>query len=137
MSKCVENIVHSKIKVEEQGRKAIFLNPNNEVCQRGKIDSCLVTEGIRADYFVSNSTKSILVELKGCNIAHACDQLFAAVEHQNVRPLLKDKIGFVVICTRVPAATTATQLAQQKARRQYGAQFKVFCNQRELNFDDF
>lgn len=137
MSGCIETISHSQIKLEENKMKAIFLNPERANCSRGKIDQCLVTEGIRADYFVSNPQKSILVELKGCDIKHACAQLFAAVEHPNVRPHLKDKIGFVIICSRYPKASTEVQISSQKAKKKYGAQFKVSCRKQIFNFDDF
>lgn len=133
MSHCISSVNHSRIKVEENKRKAIFRNDEKVTYEIGRIDGCLVTSGIRADYFVSSPDKSVLVELKGSNIDHACKQLFAAAEHSSVKGKLKKKIGFLVICSRVPAASTSTQLAQQKAKRKYNARFQVFCRQKELD----
>ncbi|MGZ9809681.1 hypothetical protein ACXN5S_04395 [Pseudoroseicyclus sp. H15] len=136
MTSCINVVSHSRVKVEENGRKAIFLNDCKDEFEVGKIDGCLITEGIRADYFVSCQDKSVLVELKGCNVDHACTQLFTSAEHENVKNRLRANIGFLVICSRVPAASTKTQLAQQKARRIFKARFQVFCRRRELNIHD-
>ncbi|NBN63316.1 hypothetical protein [Pannonibacter tanglangensis] len=126
----------SKIKVEERGRKAIFLNPQQTTYEVGRIDGCLVNTGKKADYFVSNATKTVIVELKGKDIRQACAQLFEAAEHPSVKPHIKGSLGFLVICSRVPAADTSVQVAQQKARKKFGAKFRIFCNQRELSISD-
>lgn len=132
----METVSHSKVKVEENGRKVIFDNPARSEFQRGRIDECLVTSGIRADYFVNGEGKSILIELKGCDLKHACEQLFAAVEHKNVKPHLSGKIGFIIMCSRFPRADTSVQLAQQKARKKYGAKFNVFSKSRVIKMSE-
>jgi len=137
MSLCVEIVSHTRIKIEENGMKAIFLNPTREACEKGHIDKCLVTEGIRADYYLSNSSKTIMIELKGCDINHACAQLFKAAEHPKIKPKLKKSLGFLIICSRVPSSSTSSQIAEQKARKKYKAKFKVYCRMREISFDDF
>lgn len=137
MSKCISVVNHSKVKVEENKRKAVFINSNRENYEIGIIDGCLVKSGIRADYFVSSAETTVLVELKGTNIDHACNQLFAAVEHANVKDKIKDKVGFLIICSRVPTATTSTLISQQKAKRIYNAKLKIYCNQREVKMEDF
>ncbi|GAB2485567.1 hypothetical protein GCM10027082_40690 [Comamonas humi] len=49
-NKCVENIRHARVKVEEFGKKAIFLNPEKNLYKKGRIDKCLIKEGVRADF---------------------------------------------------------------------------------------
>lgn len=137
MSPCLEKVSHSKIKIEEMKRKAIFLNPNKVDYIKGKIDGCLVDDGIRADYFISGEGKSVLVELKGCNIAHGCEQLFSAAEHKKVRPYLTGKLGFLMICSRFPSHDTSVQLAMSKAKRKYGAKFLVLTKEREVDMSMF
>lgn len=137
MSHCVEVVSHSKVKVEENKMKVIFLNPTCQDFRRGRIDGCLVVDGIRADYFVSGCGKSVLVELKGCNVDHACKQLFAAAEHENVKPLLTGKLGFLIICSKFPSNTTSVQIAQDKAKKKYGSKLLVLTKERTLSMEAF
>lgn len=111
MSSCVSTTKNKIIVVEERKRKAIFINSGGDEFKKGKIDGCLVTEGIRADYFVSGLGRTILVELKGSDVGHACSQLFAAADHENVKKYLEPNIGFLIICSRYPAHSTSVQLA--------------------------
>ena len=136
MNECISTVSHSKVKLEEKGRKAIFLNPTRENYEVGRIDGCLISDGPKADFFISSSTKTVFVELKGCNVDHACKQLFAAVEHENVKDKIRKEVGFVVICSRLPSASSSTLRAQQRARRKYRAKFRVYCNQRELSISE-
>jgi uncharacterized CHY-type Zn-finger protein len=136
MNSCVDCVSHSKVKVEENGRKAIFLNPNRECYSVGRIDGCLVKDGIRADFFVATERCAVIVELKGCDVTHACEQLFAAVDNHAVNEFVKGKkLGFIIICSRFPSNSTSVQIAQSKARKRYKAGFHVCCNMREFNIE--
>lgn len=137
MSACVEVVSHSKVKIEENNMKIVFLNPNGEEFRKGRIDGCLVKDGIRADYFVCGCGKSILIELKGCNVDHACKQLFAAAEHKAVKPHLTGKLGFLIICSRYPSNSTSVQLAQNRAKKTYGSRFLVYTRERVLSMESF
>lgn len=137
MNKCIRKLNSKKIKVEENGRKAVFINDLQQNYEVGTIDGCLIKDGIRADYFVSSPDKTILVELKGTNIKHAFEQLFASAEHRSVKANLRQSIGFLIICSSFPRTRTTTQRFQQLAKRKYGANVKVLCNQREVKAQDF
>jgi hypothetical protein len=51
---CIETVRDSKPKVEENGRKAIFLNPERVSIKKVRVDGCLIKEdGLKADYIVS------------------------------------------------------------------------------------
>src|SRR4051812_27602069 len=94
-AKCTRVLTHSSVKVEENKSRAVFSNPDRREYAVTKIDGCLVTEGRRADYVVTKEERvSVLVELKGVDVSHACDQLFASVEHPSVKPLLERRLGF-------------------------------------------
>lgn len=134
---CTETVDHSRVKVEEGGMKAIFLNPNRSQYVKGRIDKCLVMDGVRADYFVSGESKTVIVELKGKNLEHACDQVFAAARHENVKPHISGQIGFLIICSRFPSLTTSVQLAKVKAKKIYGANFHVYTKEREVDMSMF
>lgn len=137
MNSCIEEINHAKIKVEECKRKATFLNPDRHQYIRGRIDGCLIKEGIRADYLVSGEGKTVIVELKGCNVSHACEQLMKAVAHENVKPFLVGKVGFLIICSRYPSDSTSVQRARERARKKFGAKLLVFTNERDVSITIF
>lgn len=134
--KCTTNVTHSNVKVEENRRKAVFKNPQQKNYTVSKIDDCLITQGLRCDYLISETDDaSVLIELKGTDVDHACEQLLASVIHQNVTSLLKPRIGFLVICSRYPRVDTFVLKAKQKCAREFKAGFHVVCNQGEFEID--
>ncbi|MFC3071080.1 hypothetical protein [Phenylobacterium soli] len=135
-AECSEAVSHSKIKVEENGRKAIFKNPEKEPYVRTLVDGCIVTEGPRTDYLVSKAGKaSVLVELKGSDVAKACEQLLASAKHPNVKPLLEGRLGFLVICSKYPRFDTFVAKAKQQCAKQHKAGFHVVCDQGEFDIE--
>lgn len=127
---------HSKIKVEQNASKAIFLNPERVDYLVTEVDGCLITEGIRCDNLVSKvGSTSIFVELKGSGVQHACDQLFATANHQKVAGLLESRLGFLVVCTRYPRFDTYVAIAKQKAAKLYKAGFHVVQSHSEFDVD--
>ncbi len=133
---CTRTVSHSTVKVEENKRKALFNNPSGKSYCVTKVDDCLVTEGPRADYLVvEGSAHSVLVELKGKNVAHACEQLFASARHEDVAPLLTASLGFLVVCSRFPRVDTAVLKAKTKAAKEYGAGFHVVCDKGSFDIE--
>lgn len=127
---CTKQVSHSKIKVEENKRKAVFNNPLRELYEVSVVDGCLIKQGIRCDNLVSKkNSSSVLIELKGGDVAHAANQLFAAAVHPNVVSLVEDRIGFLVICSKFPKFDTFVRKAKDRAAKQFGAGFHVVCNQ--------
>lgn len=124
---------NSRVKVEENGRKAVFINDTRSEYKVTTIDNCLITEGVRADFLVSKvGSTSVLVELKGCDIKHACDQLLSSAEREEVRQLLEASIGFVIVCRRYPRFDTYVARAKARSAKQFKAGFHIVCDQREL-----
>lgn len=133
---CTKRVRHSKVKVEENKRKAVFRNPDNLHYDVTTVDGCLVTEGMRSDFIVSEvGNISILIELKGKDVAHACDQLLATIEKDSVRNILEDRVGFLVICRKFPRFDTFVARAKQKCAREFKAGFHVVCDQGEFDID--
>ena len=133
---CTETVTHSKIKVEQNKRKATFCNEARDEYEISEVDGCLVTEGIRCDNLVSRKDDhSVLVELKGSDVSHACEQLFASVEHPTVAPLLKQNVGFLVICSKYPRFDTFVRRAKERAMKQYRAGFHVVKNSGEFDIE--
>lgn len=134
MNNCIKPSKGSIIRIKEKKRAAAFPNPQKAPHLIGKIDGCLVKEGIRADYFVADRQTAVLVELKGCNISHACKQLLAAATHSNVAPHLKGlNLNFLIICSRFPKDNTAVQRAKDAVHKKYGGRFRVASNERMVD----
>jgi len=126
---CTQIVSHTTVKVEENKRKALFRNPESKSYRVTRVDDCVVTEGPRADYLVvADGTHSVLVELKGKNVAHACEQLFASARHKDVARLITPSLGFLVVCSRFPRVDTSVLKAKTKAAREYNAGFHVVCD---------
>jgi len=134
---CTEKVSHTKIKVEENQRKATFLNPDSKEFKITLVDGCVIPRGeTAADYLiVKESVASVFIELKGTDVSHACDQLFATVEDMRIKNLIKGKIGFLVICSRYPRFDSYVARAKTKAARKYKAGFHVVVNKGEFNIE--
>ncbi len=75
----------------------------------------------------------MLVELKGSDIKHACEQLMKSVEHIAVQHVLAQKLGFLVICSRYPRFDTAVAKAKQLIAKKHKAGCHVVCRQGEFD----
>lgn len=134
---CTEEKYNSIIVVSENKRKAKFRNPERKKYSVSTIDGCLIKDGVRADYLVTEEAEaSVLVELKGADVSHACDQLFASAKNEKVKNLMRKSIGFLVVCSKYPRFDTFIARAKTKAARQYKAGFHVLCDQREVDIHE-
>lgn len=134
---CVKNVSHTKVKVEEKGKKAIFVNTGTEEFKVVSVDGCVIPKGETAsDYLVvKNKTASVFVELKGKDVNHACDQLFSTKEDPRVQKFIEGKVGFLVVCSKYPRFDTYVARAKQKAAKTYNAGFHVVCNKGEFDIE--
>lgn len=126
---CVEQVKHSNVTVGDKGSKykANFPNPGKSAFQKVHVDGCLVTEGARADWIVTKvGVGSVIVELKGKDVAHACEQLFSTLRHADCQEWLEAKRALLIVCSRVPSFDTAIAKAQVKARKA-GVRLKASC----------
>lgn len=136
MNKCTKIVNHSKIVFKESGRKAVFSNERQLDHAITQVDGCLIENGMRCDVIISQKEcGSVLVELKGKDVEHACLQLKATVDHKLVRPLLEKQIGFLVICSRFPRIDAYVMREKQRFAKHYRAGLHVFCNQREVTVE--
>lgn len=130
---CVENISYSRVTVAEKGKQVTFLNPDRAAFQRVKVDGCIIKNGARADWIVSQEGHgSVVVELKGRDVEHAIDQVFATVSHPDCIPWLTTPTRLLIICAKYPAFDTKVAKAQLSAKR-CGLSLKVVCRTFECN----
>lgn len=130
---CVKICNVSKVKLEECGRKVLFANPANTTHTVVQIDGCVVKSGPRADWVVSRSgIGSVVVELKGKDVAHALEQVEATLSHCRDRDYLEPKVAALIICRQVPKALTSIQRAKDRFRKRYGASLTVSSSRFEF-----
>jgi len=136
LSPCVATVTHSNITVSEKGRRANFRNPENELYQKARVDGCLVTSGVRCDWIVTKiGVGSVLVELKGSDIAHAFDQLLATLQHVHCKCWLEKRRAMLVVCSKYPAFDTGRARREEVARKK-GLRLKVVCNEADLHIEE-
>jgi hypothetical protein len=113
---CVESVTHSKVKVEEGGRKAVFLNRDNSLIKIVTVDGCLIknTE-LKADYIVSKpGIVDVIVELKGKDVPHARDQIVATLPVWRAHPPFSPRIAALIVCSRSPLSSSELQNMKAK-----------------------
>ena len=134
--KCLETTKAPIVSIKENKRRAQFRNKSKDEFVIGVVDGCLIKEGPRTDYLVSKvGVASVLVELKGSDVGHACEQIFATVSHPSVSPMLEDKLGFLVICRKYPRFDSFVAKAKQRAMKQYKCGFHIVCNWGEFEIE--
>lgn len=135
-NECVETVCHSNILVQERGRKANFKNSARHSHHKVKVDGCLIKEGLRSDWIVTKvGVGSVVVELKGKDIDHACKQVMATISHANCQPWLEEKRGILIVCSRYPSFDTSVAKAKVNARKR-GIRLSVVCDKSDNEFEN-
>ena len=130
-SGCIESPKRAIITIEERKRRAIFINTENEKIKKVRIDNCLVKEGKRADWMVvRNCGDAVIVELKGADVEHGCEHLFAMIQNNAILSLSKGRKVLLLVCSRVPNCGSLLDKKKADARRR-GVRLKVVSNRFE------
>ena len=135
---CVEEVSHSNVTVGDRGCKwtANFPNGDKVPFRKVRVDGCIVNDGPRADWIVSKvGVGSAVVELKGKDVQHACEQVFATLDHDDCQEWLEEKRSLLIVCSRVPSFDTSIAKAQTKARKK-GVRLKAVCRGGDFSIED-
>ncbi|MGO9484192.1 MAG: hypothetical protein ACLPX9_06375 [Rhodomicrobium sp.] len=134
---CQETVAHSRIKIEELGKKAIFINDERKEYVRTKVDGCVLVNTTAADWVLSKSNVGdVIVELKGADVAHAAEQVHATAHYWKDNSLCIGKLAGLIVCTQYPrGANTKIQKAQQAFSRKFKGPLHVFTGNREYLFE--
>jgi hypothetical protein len=102
--------------VEENGRRAVFLNPERVSIKKVKVDGCLITgSGLKADYIVAKpGVIDVIVELKGADVYHARDQIIATLPFWRGYPPFSTKVAGLIVCSRSPTSSSDLQVMKAK-----------------------
>jgi hypothetical protein len=126
---------HSRIKVQERGRSAVFLNLSRAIVLLTRIDGCVVKNQTAADWVVTwTASRELIVELKGRNVEHACDQIWhtAQLVHRNCPG---SKLAGLIVCSQFPRFNTAIQKAKTSFARQFSGPLHVVSRNCEYDVD--
>jgi len=113
--------------VLSERRSAItFKNTSRRSVVKIVVDGCAITDGPRCDYLVVDADGAeYYIELKGCDVRHAIEQLKATIEQLSTDVQRGAKHCFVV-CTRVaPYLSTEIQQAKLRFLRDYSSSLLV------------
>ncbi len=132
-AECQENNSNPKIPLEENKSKITFLNPDRITVIKIKVDGCVIKKDdptLRCDYVLipkKDDTRDdieIYIELKGCAVNHAVDQIKSTIKKLSSNPAKLRKLCFI-ISTRVPKQGTDIQKLQVQFKKEFNANFRV------------
>lgn len=133
---CSEITTDSKIKVEECGRKAVFLNEDRHSYVRTKVDGCLVEGSPASDWVVSRQQLGdVIVELKGTDVSHAITQVTATAALWENSDRRCGALAALIVCSQYPRIATGIQRAKERFKREYRAPLHVVSRNREYRFE--
>lgn len=109
MNNCISNRNDRKCVVEENGKSAVFNNPEGAAFDLGTVDGCLIAdERERCDFFFRLEHKIYLIELKGRDVGKAVSQICSTIDH------LPNEIGKRRITPVIVTSTSPAISAKQK-----------------------
>jgi hypothetical protein len=138
---CAIQSTNKIITAEENRRKLTINNPSGKIIRKIQVDGCLpIKSGKRCDYMfeidnpisidnpVSTINSVIYLELKGCDIEKAYEQLIATIQifkakHQNTKKECH------IVASRVPKAGTKAQQLKVKMKKNTQAELIINTNQ--------
>jgi hypothetical protein len=136
IDECRAKVRHTRVKVEEKGRKAVFLNPTRAEFYVTRIDGCIVQNARAADYMVTKcGVGDIVVELKGTDTVHAVSQIAAAIPIVRGGGHCTGRFVGLIVCRRYPKVDTSLQRARSAFRKSFRTRVHVVSRNREYDFE--
>lgn len=136
-AKCSKQTTDSKVKITEtKSTAAIFSNATKSQFTVTRFDGCVIEQSTACDFIVEKQAIGRLaVELKGCDVAHATEQIEVALKYLKANGMVDLPIGALIVCTRVPSNDTTVQRMRQKLAKYFRAPLTVRTDGRNLDFD--
>jgi hypothetical protein len=132
---CVTITSVSKVNVEENKRRVIINNSNKEKYTVTEVDGCLIKNSIACDWLISNeAVGDVLIELKGCDVAHAVEQILATAEYIDKNKISVGKKAGLIICSKYPRIDTKVQKHKIAFAKKYNAPLHIVNNSGEFTF---
>lgn len=120
----------SKIVVEENKRKATFVNDDKAWFRVTQVDGCLCRNQEAADWVITKErVGSVIVELKGKDVPHGVRQVLATAAFWRHHHPDCSQIAGLVVSRQRPSYSTSVQRAQTAFARTFrGPLHVVSCN---------
>lgn len=132
---CQKLCNESRIRIEENGKKAIFLNPDHADFVLTKVDGCVIKNTTAADYLLSKEMVGcVCVELKGKNVERATVQVAQTL--RDLKSVVGSNVAGLVVCSQYPRASTYVQRAKQAFAREFNAPLHIVSRNAEFVFEN-
>jgi hypothetical protein len=120
----------SRIVVEENKRKATFVNGDKAWFKVTRVDGCLCCNEEAADFVITKErVGSVVVELKGRDVPHGVSQVLATAAFWRRQNPDCPSIAGLVVSRQRPSYSTSVQRAQTAFARTFqGPLHVVSCN---------
>jgi hypothetical protein len=136
LSNCQQSLTHSKVKVEEGRRKAVFLNETRDQFLRTKVDGCLVKDQTASDWVVSKlRVGDVIVELKGTDVDHAVRQILITAMYWTLHQTKQGALAALIVCSQYPRVDTKIQRAQRSFARKHKGPLHVVSHNCEVQLE--
>ena len=134
LSDCTDNSSDSRIKISECGRQAVFLNATRKAFRIVRADACLYTGVEAADWIVCGPEGDVIVELKGCDVSHALDQVVNTMRMWRKDRDVAAKMVGLIVCSRVPRFDSKIQRAKLTVAKDFRTKLHVCSRNQEHEF---
>jgi len=136
LADCQKTVTDSQVKFEEKGKKVTFLNHAREKFVRTRVDGCLKDCSPACDWVATQPEKGdVLIELKGCDVAHALDQLLSTAKFWTQNGYKSGKLSALVVSSQYPRFSTKMQRAGLRFKKEFNAPLHVVSRNLELKFE--
>jgi len=117
---CCTTTRNSLIKVEEKGKKAVFVNDQNAIHIVVRVDGCVIRNSKAADYIVSRADLGqVVIELKGKDVEEAVKQVEATASYWITNGYSTGPIAALIVSTQFPKVSTSVRKAQERFRKAF------------------
>ncbi|WP_306393237.1 hypothetical protein [Telluria beijingensis] len=131
-----KSIKHSKIKIEENGRKAIFLNATKETFHLVQVDGALLKNVVASDFVLAKlKVGDLVIELKGMDVDHAVEQVFETASYWRDKNYRQGGIAALIVSSRVPAFNTKIAKYAARFKKSFNGPLHVVSQNREFTFE--
>ena len=133
-ARCIEIIRHTKIKIEDHGRKAYFRNKERLTYRRIRVDGCVASDGRNADYVLEKEKAGLIIELKGRGAERGATQVIATARLWMKLNRCEQLCGLIV-ARMSPAANSTMQSRRLEFARLTKGYLHLVSGEREFDFE--
>jgi hypothetical protein len=129
--------------VEEGKRKLSIVNSNRDFVYVTKIDGGVFRNQLCADYVVSRIVEKVIrgeviVELKGCDVRHGCEQVISTARLLRDCPEDRSKsiLNAIVVSQRVPRGGVDLRRFQEQFAKEFKGSLRTRSGNPSLQLDE-